>query len=380
MSTAPSSLRFYLHGGGSWVERWLLQLTAQAPSSPTVEPAWQPTSNPERAELWIVCSAVADSREWIVTGLKSGKQVCVIPTPALNLLEAYELSLNGAEAQQPLTAWFPETDTLTWSVLQQAWRQGKLPPLTLIAIERRGPATTDMPCHDPAVLAQAECRLMWDLAALAPWTAQCHRVHALRSMNGEQLHQFTVTLTPETPIAFHIHWSWQTSRTQPSEDRLILSTSQERWELDMSDPWQPRWLTTPPAWWSAELESLPPHEISESLLRPGSWETAVQVLEWFDAVQQSLERGRTVERHTEPVSERTVFKSRMTAWGCGVLLLTLFLMFVYLLIAAALPVPESWLRLGRLLVFSPLVLFLLVQLLLPLARGPQSSDPRASRG
>ena len=92
-------------------------------------------------------------------------------------------------------------------------------------------------------------------------------------------------------------------------------------------------------------------------------------------MQHSLERRRTVDLHHEPVSERTIFKTQMTALGCAVLFGTLVLMLGYLAIASVIPLNGTLLIVLRMLVFAPLVLFLLAQLLLPLSlTSPENVD------
>jgi hypothetical protein len=111
------------------------------------------------------------------------------------------------------------------------------------------------------------------------------------------------------------------------------------------------------------------------------WEDVVRVFEWFDACEHSLERRRTIELHSEPASERTVFKTQMTAIGCGLLMATLLLALVYLAVGAAIGDPKEapqWVLMAfgvlRLLVFAPLALFLIAQLLLPLTRTPRKAN------
>lgn len=96
-------------------------------------------------------------------------------------------------------------------------------------------------------------------------------------------------------------------------------------------------------------------------------------LELSDAVDKSLRRRRTVDVYFDSGSERNVFKSQMTAIGCGVLTWTLLGMIVFLTAAQVLELPPAVLHLGRILWIAPVVLFLAVQLLLPLTRDRQSS-------
>lgn len=104
-----------------------------------------------------------------------------------------------------------------------------------------------------------------------------------------------------------------------------------------------------------------------------SWDELIKCFETVDATHRSLRRRRTIELHFEPMSERAIFKSQMTAIGCSLLVITFFLTLTYLGIASIVPLPSWALILMRTLVFSPLVLFLIAQVLLPLTR-PSSSE------
>jgi hypothetical protein len=122
-----------------------------------------------------------------------------------------------------------------------------------------------------------------------------------------------------------------------------------------------------------------------------AWRDAVEAFELLDGVDHSLERRRTIDLHHEPVSERTIFKTQMTAMGCGVLMATLLLMLVYLALGqfVAPDNPEhpelianspldraarTALLVLRVLVFAPLFAFLAAQLLLPLSRPSRRSS------
>lgn len=91
-------------------------------------------------------------------------------------------------------------------------------------------------------------------------------------------------------------------------------------------------------------------------------------LELLEGLDKSLRRRRTVDVYLDSVSERAVFKTQMTAIGCGILAWMIFGMVAYLIIAQVLEVPPTMLYVARILWFTPLVLFLAAQLLLPLAR------------
>lgn len=91
-------------------------------------------------------------------------------------------------------------------------------------------------------------------------------------------------------------------------------------------------------------------------------------LELMEALQKSLRRRRTVDVYFDGVSERSAFKTQMTAIGCGVLTYLMFGLVAFLVVAQVAAPPDWVLQIGRIVWITPLVLFLMAQLLLPLAR------------
>lgn len=108
------------------------------------------------------------------------------------------------------------------------------------------------------------------------------------------------------------------------------------------------------------------------------WGELVKCFETVDATHRSVARRRTIELHFEPMSERAIFKTQMTAIGCGLLVATLLLTLGYLGIASLIPLPSAVLVGLRAIVFAPLVVFLVAQVLLPLTR-PSSSEPKSTQ-
>ena len=66
------------------------------------------------------------------------------------------------------------------------------------------------------------------------------------------------------------------------------------------------------------------------------WTDLTRDFEVLDAVRRSLARRRTIDLHFETTSERSLFKTQMTAIGCGVLMLTLFAFVTVLFLGAVL--------------------------------------------
>lgn len=113
--------------------------------------------------------------------------------------------------------------------------------------------------------------------------------------------------------------------------------------------------------------------VIEAALRTGKpapdWLDATRLFDWLDATRRSLRRRRTIELHFEELSERSQFKSQMTAIGCGVLVFTLVAMVVYLIVAQMFVINGTVKQVLRFAIFAPLGLFLLAQLLLAVTRS-----------
>lgn len=104
-------------------------------------------------------------------------------------------------------------------------------------------------------------------------------------------------------------------------------------------------------------------------------DAASATLELCEATARSIRRRRTVDVHFDAGTERSVFKSQMTAFGCGVLTWLLLGMVAYLIAGQLLTLPDWLWHTARILWMLPLGLFLLAQLLLPLTRN-RGGNPR----
>lgn len=64
------------------------------------------------------------------------------------------------------------------------------------------------------------------------------------------------------------------------------------------------------------------------------WAEMTRAFETVEATHTSLRRRRTIDLFFETTSERSIFKSQMTAVGCGLVMLTLFGLVAFLLLGA----------------------------------------------
>jgi len=108
-------------------------------------------------------------------------------------------------------------------------------------------------------------------------------------------------------------------------------------------------------------------------VRP-DWTDLTRDIDIMAACQRSVDSRRTIDLHFERTSERTLFKSQMTAIGCALLIVTFLASLGFLILGSLFDVNETVMRVLRFIIFLPLGIFLLLQLLLVLAR-PASSDP-----
>jgi predicted dehydrogenase len=88
---------------------------------------------------------------------------------------------------------------------------------------------------------------------------------------------------------------------------------------------------------------------------------ATQAMEVVDAVELSLQKGRTIEVHQQQLTPQLAFRGTMAAAGCGLLLLTTLVLFAAAILGAAellqKPIIAGWYW----AVLAVLALFLLLQ-------------------
>lgn len=289
---------------------------------------------------------------------QAGKTVWLLPAPAQGLMFAYEVSLQLAEGQGMVLPLFPLRAEPIWQQLLGNAAASLRQDIQYLELVR----SVETSRLDPADVAQ---RLLWDLDLLAHVLGPFHRVTTLRIGDEAGLWQQTVTLAG----AQSREAVWTIKPARPGQaDRLTLRSATSSWELTFSPAGEAVWLTPAPNCLSMSLLRAPREIWFPRQVTAEAWRDAVTAFELADAVEHSWERRRTIDLHHEPISERTIFKTQMVQAGCGVLLLTLLLLIGYLMVASTVPLSEGVLRVLRLLVFAPLLVYLAAQLLLPLSR------------
>ena len=93
-----------------------------------------------------------------------------------------------------------------------------------------------------------------------------------------------------------------------------------------------------------------------------TWEAATRAMEVVDAVELSLQKGRTIEVFQQQLTERLAFRGTMAAFGCGILLLAFLAVLAVAILGGAEGIMQekiapSW----PILMLAGLAFFLLLQ-------------------
>jgi hypothetical protein len=107
-----------------------------------------------------------------------------------------------------------------------------------------------------------------------------------------------------------------------------------------------------------------------------SWDAATRAMEVVDAIEISLQKGRTIEVFQQQLTERLAFRGTMAALGCGLLLVAFVaIVLVTLLGGAEELVGQRILPSWPLILLAVLAFFLLLQAVPFLARKSKKDRP-----
>jgi hypothetical protein len=115
---------------------------------------------------------------------------------------------------------------------------------------------------------------------------------------------------------------------------------------------------------------------AESGAARSTWDAATRAMEVVDAVELSLEKGRTIDVYQQQLTERLAFRGTMAAAGCGLLLLGFVAaVLVTLLGGAEGAVGHRLLPAWPLVLLALLALFLVMQAIPLLVQKRKGNDP-----
>ena len=298
----------------------------------------------------------------------AGQVLLFLPNSRQGSTYIYELSLIRDDNRVPLyPACWHRCDPLLTRVKQSMRKQ----QVQLVQLQREipGQGSLPLPVIDDALLVDVDL-LRW-------LTGDYNQVTALRTGANESgaLTQSVKLAGRELPEA-----TWDIRSGKSASCRLTIQSTQGQTLLEF-DAVSREWILigsdgTRESGNHREAVRLYLDQVSPGSPPPMEWPELVKAFETVDATHRSVARRRTIELHFEPMSERAMFKTQMTAIGCSVLVGTFLLVLMYLAVASTVPLPPQVLLVLRTLIFAPLGIFLLLQMLYPLTRPSESEAER----
>lgn len=244
----------------------------------------------------------------------SGKPLLIVPQADFGAGCGYELSLIRDDSQVVLMPAFVHRADAELLALSSKMAAGEFGKVRRIQIE----IELASPVGSATLLSEAEIEAasVTDIDVLRWFGGNYDQVTSLRSGHTvEGCSQATLTLAG-TGLA---DATWTARRGNRPTWRLIVETDQgsRTVERPASSPLPTRLIES--------FVNACRQEQATQTVQP-DWPDAVRVFDVLDAARRSLRRRRTIDLHFETLSERSQFKTQMTAMGCGLLLMTLFLM------------------------------------------------------
>jgi hypothetical protein len=168
------------------------------------------------------------------------------------------------------------------------------------------------PAHDAPDYANLSVHMANSDGVVASWS----------SLPGRAGAGVGLTLVGRTGVATLRLHSSAVADERPSASEIQDDAPVDRWELSVADQTHTfaGGFAVDAHWVVDELS----RQINGGQPRV-SWEEACHVTELSEVVGLSLRRGKTVELHSETVTEEDTFKGVMAVGGCGALLLVLLL-------------------------------------------------------
>ncbi len=271
----------------------------------------------------------------------AGKPIVFFPAVEQGLAFIYELGMIWDESRPVLFPVLPLRDHPSVAAALELITAGSLGPILHLHLERelhlKKPSDARVLPSGPNV----DDMLLPDIDLLRMLGGNYSQVTALRSgSEAEGISRATVNLTGEgLPEA-----SWSLNSTA-SESGWKLTVTGQSGSLVLQSGQDPHGILL-----ETELEGAPPANVEdfapseillsrfelaasgESFVR--DWTDLTRAFEILDAAHRSVKRRRTIDLFFETTSERSIFKTQMTALGCGLMSFTLFAVLLLLFVAA----------------------------------------------
>jgi hypothetical protein len=312
------------------------QLHSVAPGARLL-PRWDAILTSGPIDALLVCGHHESVLEAARQIAAAGTSLLILPQSAQGSTWIYELSLIRDEGNVWIVPIFARRAVAGFKQLRSHVDAGTLGKLLYLRIDCELAAGPD--ASGPLVSKRlVDNALLQDVDLLRFFGGDYSRVTAGHSgAVGDQVAAATATLAGEgLPEA-----TWMTRGTS-GEPYWNLVIAGERGEIAVTAAGNPvSWsahakrVSIPAAdldasLWSdeggaalASIERLFSHRAEPGRRDAAAWTNLVRAFEVVDAARVSIRRRRAIDLHSETASERNLFKSQMTAFGCLTLTLTL---------------------------------------------------------
>jgi predicted dehydrogenase len=263
-------------------------------------------------------------------------------------------------------------------------------PIHQVTCERRVADTTRA-----AVTLELAC----DVEALATVAGDIRRVSAIGpKMNQTSFASLQVQMTCSGPASVR----WSIGSQAGADYDMAMSLVGERGTIRLL-ALEAKGSSEPRAWQleiasadEHDRQSLEPYDAAHAAIQQleqavtstsgeqrgemSTWNSATRAMEVVDAVELSLEKGRTIEVYQQQLTERLAFRGTMAAMGCGLLLVGFFALVLVTMLGGVerqgrAPLVPGW----EWILLAVLAVFLLLQAVPLLVRKSKPSAPQATR-
>lgn len=290
---------------------------------------------------------VAGDAETILAGAKQlavdGRPVALLPQASQGSAFVYELTLTHDDNRVPLVpipqkCLHPLSERLKAAISEEEFGR-----LILLRIERSVPLGDRSIAGSAAGLTRDEvdAALLDDAALLRFLGGNYNRITAVHTGSDESgISLATVTLAGEelaeatwSARPGDDDWRLEVTGSKGSATLLLLPDGSGTLEIEREGSGSPERESSDDDGASSGRAQL---AAVESSLNDSAthWTEMTRTFETVEATHTSLRRRRTIDLFFETTSERSIFKSQMTAAGCGLIMLTLFGLVAFLLVGA----------------------------------------------
>jgi len=321
-------------------EESLGELLAAAPGIRVLQ-TWEELLVDTAADVTIV----AGDSDSIQTGAKQlavdGRSLALVPQASQGSAFIYELTLTHDDNRVRLAPVQHLPAHPLAAKLNDAIGRGELGQIMLLRIEHSFPAATQQAGVSGSGLTRDEVdgAMFHDVSLLRFLGGNYNRITAVHSGSDTTgITQATVTL----------------GGNELAEATWTARAGQRAWKLEVTGSAGSATLELDEAFEGSLILNTADSESGAALQDDGSgigarqltaleesiddsakyWAEMTRAFETVEATHTSLRRRRTIDLFFETTSERSIFKSQMTAVGCGLIMLTLFGLVAFLLLGA----------------------------------------------